>query len=709
MGEIFVPELGQNVTIAGDKPTKEEAQTILGAIQAQQSEIPTGPVEPPIDTGGGPPPIPTPSQQVGPALAPPQPVREFIERNARAAVGREALGMAGAAAGGIFAGVTGGTGPAATSVGQMGTQAASRMASKLFARKVLATVGTRGTIQTLRGLGAGALGEAGGNVAADVLTATEAYFDGQPVPEEVTIRNSTINALKQGGLDLTASMGVDSFMKVAKTATKFLPRFAFIGGKAKLKQAQKLAAQAGGGIGLNIATAGQTGLTKGATRVFSVFPFLNTPFKNRQGNINNLIAEQAADLLDTFAARGTKFEIARDLSRSAAANWKASNRIVTALFKDFRQSADALAEEFGEDAAKIVPTQGVKQSLFDWLAKLKAESPVKEPMEAFVERTFPEGNPMRDVVRLVSDSEPFINVRQFHGLSRQLNAGIDASKGSLDINTANGIKDALTESLDKLRLDGIPEDRARELLAKRATANEFFGKFKDIFKSPTAKRFTAADPNIFSPKRFKGAGRVNTDEIFDAAFRTRSPEALDDLKKLVSPTAFRKASRRYIEGSLLRSIRPVEQGSTSFDQFDASLFEKALGLDTPEGAAVLQKVLDDTGVKVGDFMTFMNLARAGTDIKIRDPNTFLTRRIVLSGLQGGLAGGLLVGGANKNIRLPVVGLITAAARGGAEFLTNPKALRWLIRASDETIPQSERNRLVARFFTAFVPADEGQN
>jgi len=100
-------------------------------------------------------------------------------------------------------------------------------------------------------------------------------------------------------------------------------------------------------------------------------------------------------------------------------------------------------------------------------------------------------------------------------------------------------------------------------------------------------------------------------------------------------------------------------------------------------------MLKGTGVSPSQWKEFLEVAKAGTDIAIPDPSSFLMRRVTLAGARG-LLGGILIGAtaaAGGGISVTAAAIITLAARAGGKYLMNPGNLKKLTRIMTPDAPE----------------------
>ncbi len=423
-------------------------------------------------------------------------------------------------------------------------------------------------------------------------------------------------------------------------------------------------------------------LVKGLPRVLGVFPFVGSPYRQGQARVVGQLDERAADLLNTLAPASTRYDVAKGLTEAATKRYAKFNTVASALYDRFYKIADDLPVK------DIVPTQPLKDEL--------AEVARREGIE---EITLQTGKPFRafgvdeigDWLKQASDMPEQITVEQARGLERQLNAILrKGGKEGWDISRLDGMKQALTEAKANLDVSRLSPEDAQQVIGAWQNANEFFAQSRRGFETPTARRFGRVDKSIFRKGVFK-PGTINQDQIFEAVYQAKSPEALADLRNLVGPGEFQKASRKFLETSFNAARIPAKEGALVEDMFSAANFEKRLGLDTQEGWDALGEMLKGSDLTVKDWRNFLEVAKKATDITIRDPSTFVMRRFVLG---AGLAGSVAMGAGQVSI--PAAVFISYIARKTAKGLMSRKQLYMMTRVLKDDTSDHLRRTLVTR-------------
>ncbi len=432
-------------------------------------------------------------------------------------------------------------------------------------------------------------------------------------------------------------------------------------------------------------------LVKGLPRVLGVFPFVGSPYRKGQARVVGQLDERAADLLNTLAPASTRYDVAKGLTEAAVKRYGKYDRVASVLYNRFYKIADDLPVK------DIVPTQPLKEELAEVARREGIEQITLQSGESF--KAFGT-DAIGDWLRQVSGMSEHITIEQARGLERQLNAILrTGAKEGWDVSRLSGMKQALQESKATLDISRLSPGDAQRVIGAWQQANEFFAETRRVFETGTARRFGRVDKNIFRKGVFK-PGTTNQDQIFESVFQAKSPEALSDLRRLVGPGEFSKASRKFLDTAFNAARVPAKEGALVEDMFSAAKFEKRLGLDTKEGWDALGEMLKGSDVTVKDWQNFLEVAKKATDITIRDPSTFVMRRFVLG---AGLAGSVAMGAGQVSI--PAAVFVSYVARSGAKFMMNKNQLRRMTRVLDDTTSDHLRRMLVTRFLR-IAAADE---
>lgn len=536
------------------------------------------------------------------------------------------------------------------------------------------------------------LGAMAGSYLFDLAETVARQAQGKEIPKELQGMGPTETAMTEGAYEAAFSAGVPYIGPFLKRG------MARLFGVATPEAARMAGAGERHGVGLGIAHVSPRKFVKGASKVVGAFPFVGTPFRKGQARVVGQLDDAAADILNTLAPASTMQEVSKGLGARASARYNAFDRVASSLYDRFYQLADNLPEGMKE----VVPTDSIKAYLAELGQKTAKEKIVLEggkKMASFGT------DAVGEFLEQLSKLPDRITVEQARGLERQLNEIFDiGAKQGFDVSRLGGVKGALEVAKTNLDLRALPPEDAAKVMGAWSRANEFFHQTRKVFETAIARKFGRVDRNIFNRKVFQ-AGSLSEDELFGAVFRSKSPEAMNDLRQLVGPNAFKSTARQYLNDAFKASIMPAKEGSGVGAMFSGASFEKRLGLDTAEGKAALREMLKGTDLKVGDFEEFAQVAKKAGDIVIRDPSTFLTRRIILAGAATGLAGGILMGQGQMSVPASLV--VAMATRYAAKKMMSATTLKSLTRVLNPSTSQAARNALVLRFAREAI--DEGRD
>lgn len=437
---------------------------------------------------------------------------------------------------------------------------------------------------------------------------------------------------------------------------------------------------------------------RGVPRVLGVFPFVGTPFRKGQAEVVGELNKASADLLNTLAPTSTMFESAQGMTKAAARRFKHNARIGAALYENFYGLTEQLPVK------EIVPSAPIKEALGE-IATRAARETTELTTGRVLSKTTPD--PVGEFIKQLNDLPDRISVGSARGIERMLNEIIsEGAKQGWDVSrlatVKHGLEAAKNAAVDPANLKalGVSDEMAAGVMNSWKKANSFWGKMMGTFESATAQKFGKADRNIFNKAVWK-PGSKEADEIYRDVFSTKSLDALQNLREIVGPKEFRRASRVYLDNAIDASRITAKEGALVDNLFSAAKFEKQIGLDTKEGRALVEEMLKGSGMSIKTLDKFVEVAKRATDIAIVDPSSFLARRIILAG-GAGAAGGVMIGANRMSISGAV--LTTLGLRQGAKFLMSPKQLERMTRIMSDSTTDKMRRVLLTKFFMSL---DEG--
>lgn len=539
----------------------------------------------------------------------------------------------------------------------------------------------------------GALGAAGGSFAYDASNRLYQVINDGPTdtPGEYLSRASR-HALREAGYDFALSTGAGAVGKVLGDAGKKTAALMLGMGKEEAKQAAQSAAQ---GVDVGITHVSRFNTVRGLSRILGVFPLVGKGYLEGQKRIVGQIDEKAADLLNTIAPKSNQFDVSGEILSSAQKKYDKFVNIKGALYDKFFQLAD------NATVPDVVPMEGVREALSDIVTGLEKEKITLAGGET-MERL--KNTDVAMFMSQVAELPDYLTVRQARGLQRELNELARTAKiQGHDVSSLSSFKDAITDAIQNLDTSRMPPDEAAAISDALNKANEFFHSGKKIFETKTAKKLGRFESRMFEPGVSK-PGTINVDDIYRTVVEVGNPTALHDLRKLVGKKTFNRVVRQRLQDAFDASIIPSREGGLKDDLFSAQRFEDKMRLNTEEGWASMKELLKGTGVDYRQWAKFLNAAKTGTDIVIREPSQFVMRRMILAGFStSALAGSMFVGAGQ--ISIPVAGLLTWLTRKAGFKFMDPVFLRDVTAVASESVPEIQKRNAFARIMHA-VPKSE---
>ena len=436
------------------------------------------------------------------------------------------------------------------------------------------------------------------------------------------------------------------------------------------------------------------------SKTIGVFPYIGTPLRKGQARVVGQIDDAAADILNSIAPQANRLDLSESIANAAEAQYKRFRNIDAALYNRFYQLADELPIK------EIIPTEPIKEGLSDFAQRqaksriiLESGKPLQQEVAISAE--------VRSFLDSLAELPEFITAEQARGIQIDLNAlgrkSLASGESIARITAAGeGVKDAFHSLGENIRPD-LPPEQAASVVRALDRANAFHATAKGWFETPTAQKLGRVDKKMFQAGAFK-AGHINKDEIYGQVFQSGSLAAQQDLRRLIGPKEYKSAVRQFMTDSFQAAVKVAPEGSTVPHLFSAADFEKRLGLTRPEGQKVIKEMLRGTDVDEQTLMNFIEAAKAGTDVVIRDPSSFVSRRIVLGGAAA-LGGSVMLGAGN--ISMPAAVAATMLARSATKNMMSNKWLREATRLLTNDLPDQQARALFLRVFQQATRGEDG--
>ena len=506
------------------------------------------------------------------------------------------------------------------------------------------------------------------------------------------------NVLKAGTTDAIFSMGgasVGPLLRVTKNAV--LSKMLGIGYDKATEWLLRAGRQK---IPTGLVDISDRPLTRGFRTVLGIIPILGGPIKKAQKTRAAALLNRINDVLDDIAPVATANKMGLDVAEGA----KNTTLELKRWYKSLYNEADRLADGAGE----IVPTDGLKGILKAARDKQGRPSLVKQTevpqgpglIDPKTGKEFPRDpvmqtekvamqgpqlNELDTFVAQFDDLPEYITVKQLRAIQKDLNRLGDSAKG-FDRTLVGDSKLATETALTELNLTDVPEELAEQIVANYQLANRILFDSIELLGSPVGKQLSKGSHGDLV-KLLRGSknkpGPLNDDELMDLAFRSRSPEAIRQLRSIVGDEIVQKNARRLIGDSIENATQRSpgllrkEGIIIDADKVAASLGLKP-GVRNKGSIDSLNEMLRGTGVTGSDLQDLVELL--ATFDTIVAPAKMIARRLTLGGMRSAIRGstgaGAVAGGTDLGL-VPSV-IATLLIRKGGSVLTSPKTLKEVI-------------------------------
>lgn len=420
------------------------------------------------------------------------------------------------------------------------------------------------------------------------------------------------------------------------------------------------------GINLGVSDVSEAGLPRGYEKVVGVFPIAGSPIRKAAERRVQEVAAAQDRLVSGIGDVHSLTDVGEELTAGAKRQ-----------FDLFRQARDKKYGEYRRLAAEssaTIPTYNIQEAAqkfvsgFDnqrsaYVGRADGGQFSKEELEAFKEPVFIEQ------ARRMQTLQPKLTVDQYEGLMNDFDAALFQSrKDGFNFKNIDTLRRAAKEDFSNISDPRVKT--AKEL------ADQWFQANIAKFETPTAKKFGRVDKNMFDVG-FEQSGSLNADEVFSAAFNTKSPKAMRDLRSLVGEAPMRNAVASYIENAYDSAIVKTAVGGKEVPVIDPEKFRSAIGLARANSSQwkTLDAALKESGseIRAADLDRFVKAVEAAVGRNTPNPATFVARRAVMGG--AGAVESALPLGASFMMGSPWPLAAFWMARQGSKKLTDPKHLQ----------------------------------
>ena len=449
---------------------------------------------------------------------------------------------------------------------------------------------------------------------------------------------------------------------------------------------------------------GDRKVARGFVAVMGRFPFIGTTIRKRGG-----AAENALQLaLETAATRVGPAGSAADLSVRI---FDDATTLLKETQREFRDRYTAMWLRADQLGVQVVP-RGVVNKADEILKKIQAKTPVTidgvagDPgpaLQPVVDCIPKRISPFRD-----TSTGAVIHVKQSYlrmdGLVELIDQEIAAMEPSQKRFALSMMHQLRQSALADMTVNARGINSGLVVQELKTINTDFSHTMSEIFETATAKRFGTVRKRGLRGVEFDDATRTNVDQLARLVVKLDSPQAIDELSRLVTPDTFKRMASQVLDHAITDATNvSAEVGR----RFNPDVFAKRLGLDAP-GSSRYQAVegmlnkaagLRTDAIRITDLDALLNAAKAISNLDIPNVNTFIARRATLGGtralINGVVPGLAFVGGVGASGNLLATTVGAAMFLGGGKLvsamLSNPNSVRAL-----RAVAQSEARTIATQ-------------
>ena len=434
---------------------------------------------------------------------------------------------------------------------------------------------------------------------------------------------------------------------------------------------------------------GKGQLARGYIAVIGRFPWIGSPIRKAAQKAEIETIQSLHKTAERVGPISAWTDISESIFSDAKTLLKKVNDSFSVRYEDIWRQADELNVTVTPDAtldkASEILAKIEKGAPVDASGKTTSAGPALEKVSEFIKtEILPLRGTVDDATTTASQT-----LRQMDGLLTKLDQEI-ASFEPGQKRFANSLMVQLRQSvqLDMVgNLKGTAGDVIRAEL--KAADTEFSHTMSQIFETSTANKFASVKKRGLRAIGAEKLTRTPIDQLSRVVVKLESPQAIDELARLVSKDTMQAITSTTVDDAIVASQKK--------GRFNADTFTKRLGLDNLDSpkAKALEKLLEhsENPLTVKEFADFAEAARVISDVEIPNVSTFIARRATIGGVKAILTGiipGLaLAGGAAWSIG-GLVGAMTfiGGTRLISAVISNPasaKALKNVLDVESTTV------------------------
>ena len=434
---------------------------------------------------------------------------------------------------------------------------------------------------------------------------------------------------------------------------------------------------------------GNRAIGRGYVAIMGRFPFIGASLRAR-GNASDMAVKNAfLNAPERIAPVASASEISEKIYNDAQTLLKETSK----QFHDAYTEVFERAETLG---VRVVPKATIDKAN-DVLKRIAVETPVTvtgEPtstgkgliaVKEFIER---EVLPMQATEGGATYTAQQA-LRQMDGLMSKIDqevAALEPSQRRFARSLMMEVRNAAQQDMLINVRGAHAGDIAREL---KALDTDFSHTMSSIFETATANRFGSVRKRGLRAAEFDETTRTPVDQLARVVLNLDSPQALDELSRLIKPETFKAVAAKTLDDAIQTA---TTKAGPDAGMFNVETFAQHLGIDRATGSRreVIATMLQKSGspLSINDLDDLVAVGRAISKTEVPDVSTFIARRGTIGGIQAVITAavpGIAIAGFGTYGAAPLLGMATMIGGGKlvSAILARPESARALKNVLDK--------------------------
>ena len=491
----------------------------------------------------------------------------------------------------------------------------------------------------------GLVGTVLGAVAPETMLEAMEFLDMLPegAREEIGLSPSDLATLVQGEVLIEVATG--GGITLARGGTRVFTQF-ITGSGEKTRQAIAKTAKEKFGIDLAPVQIGKRTIGRGFVNVMGRFPFIGS-------KLRKFAEGTEAQIENAFQTLGNRVGVLVSDSELSLLIYKNGRELLKKTNEYFNKRYTAVFDRATEFGVKVTPRHTV-ETIDRLLNDILKKTPVGADGVAIEGEVLAKVRKMLLKHRKLSIDTTRVTSRG--SSAGDINVALGAPRVAETTGTTTKTVDLTLDQLDGL-LDNVDQFLSTLEPSQQGFAINILKQFKqgvqmDLLQSvngPIAAEITASlraldeefsitMSQVFETSAAK-ATQVQVDLLAKTIIRLDSPQAMEEISRLVTPDTLKSIASKIIEDAVELSSKNT---LGEFVGFSTSKFRNALGLGkkTSPRTEALEVLLTKTGssLKISDLKDLVDVSRAIEGLKVVPASTFLQRKAVIGGMTGFIRG-----------------------------------------------------------------------